>query len=346
MEVSLPMRDSVALPVEEPSQAGEARRLASVLADRAGFGELGRGKVALVTSELANNLARHARSGELILSIIRRGAVVGVEVLAVDRGPGMADLRRCLVDGYSTGGTPGTGLGAVARIADEFDAYSVEGQGSAIVARLWGSTPSPSRPGSVLDVGAVCLPVAGESESGDAWATVEPSPGRTLLMVADGLGHGPKAAEASAAAVGTLRSGAGPDPAEVIRAANVALRETRGAAVAVALVEHDRREVRFAGVGNIVAAVLHGEDRHGLVSHNGTVGLDARKIQEFTRPWLGGALLVMHSDGLATHWKPDRRLISVQKHPSVIAGVLYRDHSRGRDDVTVVVARDGGTTHA
>lgn len=336
------MRDSVALAVSEPSRAGEARRAASALAGPAGFDEVGRGKVALVATELANNLLQHARSGELILSILDRGGVGGVEILSVDRGPGMADFRRCLADGYSTGGTPGNGLGAVARASDEFDAHTVQGQGTVIAARLWASPPAPSRPGSGLEVGAVCLPVAGEQECGDAWAAVEPSSGRTLLMVADGLGHGPKAAEASAAAIAALRAGAGPSPEEVIRAAHEALKGTRGAAVAVALVDRHRREVRFAGVGNVAATVLVGEERRGLVSHNGTVGLEVRKVQEFSQPWPAGALLVMHSDGLTTHWKPDRRLMAGLRVPSVIAGVLYRDFARGRDDVTVAVARDGG----
>lgn len=337
------MRDSVAVPVADPSQVGESRRIASALAGRSGFDEVGRGKVALVASELAGNLARHARGGELIVSALARGKVAGLECLAIDRGPGMADFRRCLADGFSTAGTPGTGLGAVARLADEFDAFTVVGQGTVLLARLWASplpTPGP-RAGDALEVGAVCLPVAGERESGDAWASAWPSPGLGLLMVADGLGHGPLAAAASNAAVAALRRGAGgTSPAEILRAAHEALKGTRGAAVAVALVDLGRREVRFAGIGNISATVLSPGARHGLVSLPGVVGLEIRKVQEFAQPWPPGSLLVMHSDGLATHWRLDRASPLASRHPGVVAGALYRDHARGRDDVTVVVARD------
>ena len=76
-----------------------------------------------------------------------------------------------------------------------------------------------------------------------------------------------------------------------------------------------------------------------MVSHNGTVGYIMRKVQSIDYPWTDDSLLLMHSDGLATHWNLGRYPGLCQREPSLIAGVLYRDHKRGRDDVTVVVAR-------
>ena len=69
-------------------------------------------------------------------------------------------------------------------------------------------------------------------------------------------------------------------------------------------------------------------------------GTSIRKVQEFTYPWDCGALLIMHSDGLATQWALDRYPGLSARHPSVIAGVLYRDFRRKHDDVTVLVARE------
>ncbi len=343
-----PGRDTVALAVVEPSQAGEARRLASDLAKGVGFDPVGQGKVALVVTELANNLIRHAVGGELIVRANRSGSWAGIEVLSIDRGPGMADFRRCLVDGYSTAGTPGNGLGAVARLADAFDAHSVLGEGTVISAQVWISPKEATdRPEARLglDLGAVCLPMAGEVECGDAWALIGPVPGRNSLLIADGLGHGPLAAKASNAAVNLFRKNPTFDPVEHLQAIHLEIKATRGAAVAVASIDHDRREVRFAGVGNIAGTIIgDGDQRRGLVSHNGTVGANMRKTQEFVLPWPEGALLVMHSDGLGTHWSLNHLLALRSKAPGVIAGVLYRDFARGRDDVTVVVARDGGRT--
>ena len=129
----------------EPGRRGEADRLGPGRSRRAST-RSACGKVALAASELAGNLARHAKGGELIISAIARGSVAGVEFLAIDRGPGMADFRRCLADGYSTAGTPGTGLGAVARLADEFDAQTAVGQGTVLVARIWAAPAEPPSP--------------------------------------------------------------------------------------------------------------------------------------------------------------------------------------------------------
>ena len=82
------------------------------------------------------------------------------------------------------------------------------------------------------------------------------------------------------------------------------------------------------------------ETTRSVVSHHGTAGGAARRIQEFTYPWKGGDILVLHSDGLGSHWTLAGYPGLAQRHPALIAGVLYRDHRRGRDDTTVVVVRE------
>jgi hypothetical protein len=159
-------------------------------------------------------------------------------------------------------------------------------------------------------------------------------------MIADGLGHGPDAAAAAQKAVQVFHGHTAQSPAEILTKTHSALRGTRGAAIAVAEVHQTKEEVRFCGVGNIAGTIFIGEKSHGMVSHNGIVGQEARKIQEFCYPWAAGALLVLHSDGLATRWSLDAYSGLTVRHPSLIAGVLYRDFSRRRDDVTVVVAKE------
>jgi hypothetical protein len=117
------------------------------------------------------------------------------------------------------------------------------------------------------------------------------------------------------------------------------LRPTRGAAVAVAELVPSERAVRFAGLGNISGAIAGPTDAHSFVSHNGIAGHEMRKIQEFTYQWPVGSLLVMHSDGVSARWDLGRYPGLASRHPSVVAGVLYRDYSRGRDDALVVVVR-------
>lgn len=335
------MIEAVALPIVESSQAGEARRIALALASRLGFNETERGKVGIVVTEAANNLVRHAKDGELVLQPLTRNEIEGIEILALDKGPGISNINECLRDGFSTAGTSGTGLGAMSRLSAFFDIYSVPKLGSACLAQLWANSPPVKPVESDLDRGVVCLPKIGEEISGDAWATAQNS-GRTLLLVADGLGHGPQAAQASREAVRIFQANLGKSPKEIVEAAHAALRSTRGAALAIAEVDFEQLTVRFAGVGNISGTILAQEKTNSLVSYNGTVGHEVRKIQEFVYPWPKGGLLVMHSDGLATQWRLDRYPGLVAKHPSLIAGVLYRDFNRGRDDVTVLVVREGG----
>jgi hypothetical protein len=126
----------------------------------------------------------------------------------------------------------------------------------------------------------------------------------------------------------------------MIEVIHTRLRSTRGAALAVAEVDRDRQLVRFSGVGNIAGTILSAEGSRRMASHNGTVGHEVRKIQEFNYPWPQNAVLVLHSDGLATHWNLDSYAGLALRHPSLIAGVLYRDFSRRRDDVTVVAAKE------
>lgn len=335
------MIEPVALPILESSQAGEARRMAIALANRLGFNETERGKVGIVVTEAANNLVRHATDGKLVLQPLTRNEIEGIEILALDKGPGISNISECLQDGFSTAGTSGTGLGAMSRLSAVFDIYSVPKLGSACLAQLWANSLPVKPLERDVESGVVCLPKIGEEISGDAWAIAQNS-GRTLLLVADGLGHGPQAAQASREAVRVFRANLSKSPKEIVEAAHTVLRSTRGAALAIAEVDFERLSVRFAGVGNISGTILAPEKTNNLVSYNGTVGHEVRKIQEFVYPWPKGGLLVMHSDGLGTQWGLDRYPGLVTKHPSLIAGVLYRDFNRGRDDVTVLVAREGG----
>ena len=332
------LSENIILPVTESSQVGEARRLATRLARALGFDETEAGKVAIVVSEAARNLVMHATGGELLLRALECDGVVGIEVLALDRGPGIANVAQALRDGYSTAGSPGTGLGAIARLSALFDVHSVPEVGTALLACLW-SRPLPKHlQPHPLEIGVVCLPKPGQEVGGDGWA-VNQRPGRGLILVTDGLGHGRAAGEASQEVVTVFQENTHLGPVAMIEAIHPTLRHTRGAAVAVAEVDVLHQVVRFAGVGNIAGVILSpGGSRH-MVSHHGTVGHEVRKIQEFTYPWPEGALLVIHSDGLATRWDLDDYPGLTNRHPSLIAGVLYRDYSRRRDDVTVVAAR-------
>jgi len=203
------VRKMLVLPVTEISQVAEARRAGTGLADQLAFDEADIGTIALIVTEAATNLAKHATGGEILLYALQSGDVGGIQVLALDKGPGIANAAQALRDGYSTTGSPGTGLGAMARLATLFDIHSVPGAGTVLLARLWSKPLSNIRP-PPLEVGALSLPKPGEVVCGDRWA-VAWFPDRTLILVADGLGHGPGAAEAAMEAVQTFHERAALD---------------------------------------------------------------------------------------------------------------------------------------
>lgn len=333
MEVTT--RSTLRIPVSECSQIGEARRSASQLAAHLGFDGTCQGKLAIVAAEAATNLVRHSQGGEVLLQACPDGDGPAVELLALDKGPGIADLGRSMRDGVSSGNTPGNGFGAMQRLSSLLDVYSAPSLGTALLSRVWSGEHRKPR----LQYGGIAVAKSGETACGDAIA-VESSPQRALLMVADGLGHGTDAALAAEEATRILRQHRGLTPAAILERAHGALRSTRGAAVAVAEIDWSARLLRYAGVGNISAAIIAPAAVRRLVSHNGTLGHTVRKLQEFQYPWPEHATLVMHSDGLSSHWDVDRYAGLLARDPTLIAGVLYRDFERGRDDVSVVVARE------
>lgn len=324
--------------INHASDVAAARRAGLRLADQLGFDETRAGRLAIVITEAATNVVKHAGHGTLYIGPAQSGAAPGIDVVALDHGPGIADFASSLVDGVSTTGTAGTGLGALHRLSDEFDVYSQRGKGAAFFMRLWRDAAPPAPRPVVL--GALALPIAGEEACGDGWAFGCHGHGATVLA-ADGLGHGPEAALAARAAVEALGRHRELAPAELMTRVHEALRITRGAAVALGYIDCGRDEVRFAGVGNISAWVLHG-GRRALVSHNGIVGHNMRKVQEFTAAFPPGALCIMHSDGLQSQWDLDAYPGLAVRHPSLVAAVLMRDCIRRRDDAMVLAVRREG----
>ncbi|HYC36086.1 MAG TPA: ATP-binding protein [Usitatibacter sp.] len=327
---------SLAFPIAEASQVSSTRLALTRLARSLDFDETLEGRVALLVTEAVTNMVRHGGGGTFAARTLARNGSLGVEMLAIDNGPGMADFAASARDGVSTGGTAGTGLGAIGRLSDEFEVSTGEGRGTILRSVVWNRPPGEDD--EHYQVGAVVVPKPGESVCGDAWGMVTDRDGATFL-VADGLGHGEEASRAAASAVDVLHRNRGIDAIRLLDLVHSRLHATRGAAVAV--IRHDRAsgEVSFAGVGNIAASIHDGGSRRAMVSHNGIVGHNVHKSAEFRYPWPRGALLVAHSDGLESQWDLGALPDLAGSHPAVIAAALYRRHSRKRDDTAVLVVR-------
>jgi anti-sigma regulatory factor (Ser/Thr protein kinase) len=323
--------------VSEASQAGEARRKATAFAEDLRMDETRCGEVALVATEMATNLVKHAGRGHILIQRLPANSHTGLRIMSVDKGPGIPNISKVLAGGYSTAGSMGSGLGAIRRVPDSFDLYSVPGAGTVVSAEFWQASGANQQHADI-QIGVVSEPIRGEEVCGDGWgARIHTED--ALLMVVDGLGHGIFAAEAAREAERILASSKGESLDHLIQDVHDALKKTRGAALGLARINPHKGVLSFAGVGNVAASIVGTGSGRSMASYNGTIGHQMHRVQEFTYPWDPGKVFVMHSDGLNTRWELDQYPGLLNRHPSVIAAVLHRDFSRGRDDVTVLVAK-------
>jgi anti-sigma regulatory factor (Ser/Thr protein kinase) len=321
--------------VRDASQIGEARRAAAGLAHRKGFSQDVEARIALVVTEMASNLLKHAGEGLIAINEFIDADGSGIELLALDKGPGIADVARCLIDGFSTAGSPGTGLGAVARVSDSYAIYSRPGTGTAVMARFLAAGAVPL---GAVEIGVVIDTYPGESVCGDGWIAMNGQKGDTLLVV-DGSGHGSHAAHAAETAARAFAENIDKECVPLVEAIHQALAPTRGAALAVARIDTDARVVRFVGIGNIGAVLADGGEARRMASYNGTAGHVAPRIREFSYPFTVKPLVILHSDGLSARWELAAYPGLAAGHPSLVAGLLFRHHRRDRDDATVVAIR-------
>ncbi|WP_254062539.1 ATP-binding SpoIIE family protein phosphatase [Acidobacterium sp. S8] len=333
----MPVNRAIPISAGDPSQVGNARRQAISLAAALEFDETRQGQTGIIATEAARNIAAHGDSGEIILSPWSIHGSVGLDIFALDQGKGIPNIEMAVEDGYSTAGTAGQGLGAISRLAGEFQIFSAAGRGTALFARVYRTATDQSAI-SHLSFGAISVPIAGERVNGDAWSA-QHTTDRSIYIVADGLGHGPLASEAAEEAIKIFHLTADRHPELILKDIHSALTKTRGAAVSIAEIRYNEGVLNFAGAGNVAGAVLSRGKARNMVSMNGTVGHSVAKIQSFSYTWEPNSFLLMLSDGIGTRWNVEQYPGLAQRHPALIAAILYRDFSRRRDDATIIVSR-------
>lgn len=321
--------------LEHEAHVGAVRRRFAALAATSGLDDTRVGDAALIASELAANVLRHAGHGGALLGCVAAGGMRGVSIAAWDRGPGM-NVEACLPDGVSTTGTAGAGLGAVARIATRWDAYSRRGAGTVITATVF---PRGATARTAFDVGGVAVPYPGMAVCGDGWRVHE-SGTRATLIVCDGLGHGEGAAMAARAVLAAFTASADGAVAAILEHADRAARSTRGAAATVVRVDRAARQATVAGVGNVAAWIWVEGSTRQLVTQHGTLGQATPRVREEHYEFPPGARLLVCSDGLKSRPPVDDYPDLLDRDPATIATTLWRDHARGRDDATAVVLRE------
>jgi hypothetical protein len=250
----------------------------------------------------------------------------------------------------------------VRRASARFDISSRPGAGTVVLSvvdlaakpRFHRADPGPGQAGSVGEFGQAepgngrieppprswaGVSVGISEPCGDGWAVAETGDALSVAVV-DGLGHGPKASIAADAALAQFAS----DPADLdtyLRRANEHMRETRGAAVTLCRLDRRAAELRYLSVGNVSGRVITPAQTRGLVGYSGTLGLrlEPPRAKIVTAAWPPGASLVLWTDGLSSRIELAGDDALLAHDPAVVAATLHRDHSRNRDDATVVVVR-------
>lgn len=330
-------------PVADRSYLSLTKREILKLAQSYGFNENKQGKIDIIVTELTSNLIKHTRDGgEILVKPVGKEKIKGIEIICLDNGRGMKDIPRMMEDGVSTVGSQGEGLGAIKRLSDEFDLYSQHELGTVILSRLYLTEKDRKKSGlsHSLDLRAVMVAKSGETHCGDAWRII-PFTDKYLVITVDGLGHGTDAHEAAIQAIDVLKENISLDPAMALKTIHQEIKSTRGAVGAIALINTKDSTVSFCGIGNIAGKVLSGEMSKSLISYNGILGHNIpNTINNHIFSWSDTSLLVLHSDGLKSRWDINKYSYLKRHDPSVIAAVLYKDHTRKTDDVLVIVGKN------
>ncbi len=303
------------------------------LAVAAGFAEARVADIDIVVAELCSNLIKHAKDGELLV----RADEDGLEIIAVDSGPGMRDVPRLSGDGISTTNTLGHGLGTIRRLSDESDIYSLRGWGTVSVCRF---LLKQNETNLMADVHCIILPKPGEQACGDGIA-IEQQPRSLKILIGDGLGHGPEAeAVIVKAKEAFLKMPLEQSTVELIRGMHTGVRRSRGLVATAAIFRPTDRSWYICGVGNISNWAGNPQKGRTVMCYNGIVGVNIpTSMNENVIRNEYGQLLILASDGLRTRWDL-QKYPSILKHDlSLLAAALYKDYSRGNDDLSILIAR-------
>jgi anti-sigma regulatory factor (Ser/Thr protein kinase) len=305
---------------------------------KAEFSEKRTGEIDIVVSELASNIVKHARTGELLYRLSKENDEPLFEILSVDNGPGIEDVAHSMKDGVSTTNTLGQGMGSILRLSNFSQTYSIEDWGTIVYSRIYNDIEK-KLPREKITIRCLNVAKPGETVSGDSCAYR--SDGNTIfLFTGDGLGHGPHAKEAADVAVRSFMQSRELQPSGIIKEMNLNVKKTRGLVGTVAVLDQNNRQWQLCGVGNINSRICQGLEYKNYVCNNGIIGLNIPSRLENTEIQVEKyQQLIMASDGIRTRWDLLKYPAILKYDPMILAAAIYKDHGRRNDDMTVFILR-------
>ncbi len=313
----------------------------NTLAATGGFSAKRLAEIDIVVAEMLSNLHKHAGGGELLVKLIETKDVQGIEILCMDSGPGITDLKSMMKDGESTTQTLGQGLGAMDRLSDFFQIHTQKGWGTILLSRIC-NTPLPFTqvvrkiPLDSAEVRSLVVAKSGEKECGDRFCCIQ-TPQQIKLFLGDGLGHGHEAAVAVEMAIEAFKSCPEESPQKILRFMHQAVRKTRGLVGSIACFNIKEKKWQFCGIGNIGVRILGATINKTLISYNGIIGMNIpNTLNDHWMDYELGQLLILHSDGIKSRWDLQKFTGLMRYDLSVLNATLYKEFTRNNDDTSVV----------
>ncbi|WP_298733406.1 ATP-binding SpoIIE family protein phosphatase [uncultured Chitinophaga sp.] len=332
-------RTSISIKAAERSYLASLKREIHSLASSARFGDRKIGEIDIVVAEIGTNLVNHGGGGEVLVKLIEEDGHQGIEILALDKGPGMADVSRMMVDGVSTKSTLGQGLGAIKRLSDYFQVYSQPGWGTVVLSRIF-NEPLPSfRKKPAFEISTLLVPKPNERYCGDGYYAYFDQE-RLIVFLGDGLGHGVHAEAAVTAAIESLKACNSNDSVTMLRHIHESVRKTRGLVATIAILDIRSRMWNFCGIGNIHSRLVSHSNHYGYMPYNGIIGMNIpNSLKEREFPYEPGQYLLFCSDGIKSRIDLNRHTSIQRFDPSIIAAAVYNEFARHTDDTGIVVCK-------
>lgn len=337
-------------PVQNESALILLRSKLSAIAQRLGLSDQKRENMLLVASELVSNQVKHAGGRGLIQVWQQPGPVL--DILALDYGPGIANLSQAEEDGYSSANTLGKGLGSIRRLSDESFVYTQqEGSGKS---KKWSGTVflARFRPGgkrtdydkdtraardcsTALEIGLFSRSLSDDRYNGDR-IYLQKTGDKLRWLHLDGLGHGEQAQAATANLASHLSHC--DTPTSVLAAVDRQLKGTRGAVAIIGELGLAGKALNILGVGDMHAHVMDNEEMHNLSFAPGVLGKEHKNPAQFRFAFGKRCLMISASDGIRRNWDVSNFPGLFYQHPQLIAYALGNIMGRISDDQSLCVA--------
>ncbi len=291
----------------------------------------------LILAEMTSNLFKYGDDGEILMGIFNNIDSPYIELISIDKGPGMARPAKMMQDGVSTSNTMGHGLGSIKRLSDTFDLYSQVDWGTIVLSRVY-NDPKSIKSNKVI-IRPIVVAKPGEVHSGDG-VVYKQTDKYIKIMLADGLGHGPEANKAVNEAANAFRICPDYSPTETLRFIHTSIKKTRGAVASVVCYDFESKMWSSVGIGNISVRMIGPSSSRNHMSYNGIVGHNIPTTindQQYVAEDFNQ--IVLCSDGIKPPWDLLKYPV-IQKHDlTILAAAIYKDYAVKNDDMSVIIVK-------